>query len=62
MAFKPKVKSFAEVTIRLRQIGKYLDNLNRSLKRLRWSELPKKKRKNGGTADPGSKPPGGWPP
>jgi hypothetical protein len=63
--FKPEVDSFYEVTVKLRQIGKYLDNLNRSLKRLKWTELKKKKRpKNdgGGGGDPGSKPPGGWPP
>jgi hypothetical protein len=70
MAFEPKVTTFSEVTTRLRQIGKYLTNVDKSLERLRWDLLPKKRKKKttstrkkgGGHEDAGSKPPKGWPP
>jgi hypothetical protein len=60
------VKSFNEVTIRLRQIGNYLDKVDALLDRIRWDKLPKrskrKKPKWPGGEDVGSKPPKGWPP
>jgi len=66
MAFKPKVTTFAQVTNKLTQIGKYLGSVNAALKALDWTKLPKKRRRRkkgkGGTTDAGSKPPKPWPP
>lgn len=62
--FDPKVTTFAEVTTKLRQIGKYLGNVNAALTTLWWEALPKDPHRKGGGGGEGagSKPPKGWPP